>query len=252
MVDMCGSEPLAGAERARALTLIEQQPMRDRALLVDWFDRLCRALSGDLGVAGAAITLTTGQSAGESVAAASDAGSRKLADLAFAIGEGPARDALTTGRPVLVHHLGSPPYGAWPGYTSAATDLGLCAVFCFPLQVGAVRFGVFSVFATQPTRLSSQALSRCLTMSELVTERLLDSSDEGRPGQIEPDLDNALGLHSEIYQAQGMVAVALRVTLKQALARMRGHAFHSDLRLLEVAVDIVEGRLSLPDDRSTS
>ena len=237
-------------DRTRALALINRQPKQHAdASIVDWLTRLCRALAVDLGVKGAAVTLSATVGDGEAVAAASSSDSRAAAGVGFTVGEGPAADALLSGRPVLVPHLGGQLYSAWPGYTAAARALGLRAIFCFPIQVGAVRFGVLSVFADVPTSLSAQDLSRCMTMTELATERLLDSSDGGHRDRFEPDLESALGIDSEIFQAQGMVAVALRVTLAQALARMRGHAFRSDRQLLEVAVDILEGRLDLPDDR---
>ncbi|CAN5477437.1 ANTAR domain-containing protein [soil metagenome] len=252
MFDGPQSAPVSDAQRARALLLIDRQPRQDETELVDWLSRLCLSLATDVGVAGAAITLSPEGGAGEPVAAASDAASRRVAELGFAVGEGPAVDALLSGRPVLVPLLGGPLYGSWPGYTSAATDLGVCAAFCFPLQVGAVRFGVLSVFAAAPTELGTAALGTCLTMAALATERLLDSAGQTHSGELEPDLDNALSFHSEIYQAQGMVAVALDITLAQALSRMRGHAFVTDRQLLEIAVDIVEGQLRLPDDRSTT
>lgn len=234
-------------ERTRALALIEKQPRRDETSVVDWLERLCRALADDLELRGAAVSLSTGSGAGDSVAAASDPASSVMAGLPFAVGEGPACDALADGRPVLVPELGGRLHGTWPGYTSAARALGVEAVFCFPLQVGFSRFGVLSVFSTQTTHLDEQSLGRCLAMAELATERLLDSI--GGRGDIEPDLESALSLHSEIYQAQGMVAVALDVTLEQSLARIRAHAFQADRPLLEVAVDIIAGRLRLPDDR---
>ncbi|CAN5706149.1 hypothetical protein BH11ACT8_BH11ACT8_30200 [soil metagenome] len=139
-------------------------------------------------------------------------------------------------------------HGAWPGYSSQAGDAGAGSIFCFPLQVGAVRFGVLSVVAKTPTLLGRRGMGSCLTMAELATESLLDGFDEDPDDGTEPDLGTALGAHSEIYQAQGMVAVALGIPLAQALARMRGHSFQSDRALLEVAIDIIEGRLSLPDD----
>lgn len=244
-------------ERAEASARIAGQPCQDEHPLVDWLIRLCVTLAVDPSISGAAITLAPGtgtgtgteSGTGESVAAASDDDSRHVAELGFGLGEGPAHDSLRSGRPVLVPTLGGPHQRRWPGYSGAAADLGVRGVFCFPLQVGAVRFGVLSVFSGASAGLDRDHLSLCLTMAELATERLLDS---GHVGDMVDDLGGALGLRDEIYQAQGMVAVALRVDLAEALSRMRGHAFQSGRSLLAVSLDIVTGHLRLTDDRPTA
>ncbi len=245
-----GHEPPSVVDRAWALSLIKQQqgslPGRGVA---DWLGDLCRAVATDLDVFGVAVTLSS-EDCPELVVAASDPVSRRVAELEFGVGEGPARDALTRGHPVLVPLLGGSEDGAWPGYTAVAREAGICAVFAFPLQVGAVRFGTLAVFGDEPVRMNHPELAKCLLMSELATERLLDTSVATGDGAIDPDLDKALGLRGEIYQAQGMVMVALRITLAQALARMRAHAFQSGRDLLDVAVDIIEGRLRLTDDKA--
>ena len=90
--------------------------------------------------------------------------------------------------------------------------------------------------------------ARCLALSDLATEALLVGSDARTDGRLDPDLESALDFRSEIYQAQGMVMVALGTDLSDALARMRAHAFQTERTLLEVSVEILEGRLVLPDE----
>jgi hypothetical protein len=193
---------------------------------------------------GSAVTLISTEGT-EAVVAASDDAARACAELEFAMGEGPARDAFARGRPVLVPELGGPQDGSWTGFGPAAYDVGVRAVFAVPLQVGAVRFGVLSLYDGVPRRLAPPETTRVLALAEVATEMLLDSSAATSHGEIDPDLDQALGFRGEVYQAQGMVMVALEVPLPEALARMRGHAFATDRDLLGVALDIVGGRLEL-------
>jgi AmiR/NasT family two-component response regulator len=49
----------------------------------------------------------------------------------------------------------------------------------------------------------------------------------------------------EVDQAQGMVMVDLRISLAEALVRLRAHAFVEGRPVADVARDIVGGRLRL-------
>jgi AmiR/NasT family two-component response regulator len=48
---------------------------------------------------------------------------------------------------------------------------------------------------------------------------------------------------AELFQAQGMVMVQLKVSLAEAMARMRAYAYANERRLGDVALDIVARRL---------
>lgn len=234
--------------REWALSLVALQPSLDGRGIADQLQRLCRASVAGLHMTGAAVTVRSADGS-EAVAAASDGRSRGLAEVELGVGEGPARDAFDLGRPVLVPELGGSRDDAWHGYSPAAHAAGIGAVFAFPLQVGLSRFGVLTMFCDAPRRLDQREVFRGLVMSEVATEMLLDSSAASVDGEIDPNLKSALGFRGEIYQAQGMVMVSLGVALPEALARMRAHSYAAERDLIDVSVDILEGRLALTDDR---
>lgn len=230
------------------MALMSLQPSAEARGVADLLQRLvCVATSG-LDLDGAVVTLKSVDGS-EAIAAATDARSRGLAELEFSVGEGPAHEAFAYGRPVLVANLGGAEGDAWPGYAAAGHAAGIGSVFAFPLQVGASRFGVLSMFTDVSRLLDEAEVSQCLALSELATEALLDSSAATSDGEIDPDLKSALGFRSEIYQAQGMVMVTLGIALPEALAVMRANAFADGRKLLDVSIDIVEGRLDLTDDK---
>lgn len=233
--------------RAWAFSLIDQQPPGAEDGVVDWLSRLCRAASQEVNVIAA--TVTMGAPGDTSVVVAtSSPGSQRFAEAEYAVGEGPANDAWLHRRPVLVPELGGAQDGAWPGYTATAAADGIMAVFAFPLQVGAVRVGVFTLYHDKPGRLASSDLATCLLMAELATERLIESR-AADAGAVDPSLEAAADVRVEIYQAQGMVAVALGISLIDALATLRGHAFRSGRELIDVASEIVHNGYRLGDDR---
>ena len=124
----------------------------------------------------------------------------------------------------------------------------MLGIFTFPLQLGAVRFGVLTCIRREAAPLGEQELTACLIFAEVATELLLDSSPTG--AHPDPDLRAATQSRNEVYQAQGMVTIDLGVSLEVALARMRAAAFSDGVSLQQLASDIVGGRrtLRLDDD----
>ena len=156
-------------------------------------------------------------------------------------------DAFATGRPVLVPDVAGDAAGRWPAYCSDARGRGVRAVFAFPLQIGSARLGAMDVFRDQVGPLSSAEVARALLFAEVATMTLLDGQEHARDGQP-AGLGEPLDTSLEVYQAQGMVMVALGVSLVEALARIRAYAYANDRRLGSVARDIVNCTLSLERD----
>jgi hypothetical protein len=136
----------------------------------------------------------------------------------------------------------------WPGYSPAALDRGVRAVFAFPLQVGAARLGVLDVYREQPGSLSAESLALALTFAEVAVQTLLDGQERAARGQAAEGLEGALEYRFALYQAQGMTMVDLGVSIGEAMARLRAHAYAHDRPLSDVARDVVAGRLRLESD----
>ena len=200
-------------------------------------EELCRVLTTDLEILGAALSLTSGRGTA-GVVAASDERSRRIDELQFSAGEGPCYDAVQHSRPVLTPDLVAEE-GRWPGYASTAIEAGVQGVFAFPLQVGALCLGVLDVYAAQSGSLSDQQVTAALTAARRAIEILLD----GAPG-----LGDEIDHRAEIYQAQGMVMDARGIDAGDALARMRAHAFAHDQPLHALALLILAGHHLLEDE----
>jgi GAF domain-containing protein len=223
-------------QQTRAVLPAEPHVVPDVAI---GLERLCRAALHELDLDQVSVTLMT--TAGSSVLVASAGGPSGpgIQELQFDLGEGPSPDAYAAGRPVLVPDLLSS-QGRWPGFASAAIERGTAAIFAFPLQLGAVRFGVLTCVRGEARPLATRELNAGLIFAEVATELLLDSSPTG--DNPDPQLHAAMHAHDEVYQAQGMVMVDLAASLEVALARMRAVAFAEGLSLQELSADIVAGR----------
>jgi hypothetical protein len=243
-VNSTESSAWAAEERhRRVLSLVDGVPADgDLHGLTAGLQRVCRAAVAALALRGAAVHVmaeveTTG------VAACSDAEARAVAELQFTANEGPALVAFRTRRPVLVPLLGEA-LDRWPGFASLAWVRGVRAVFSFPLQQGAVSFGVLDLYADRPGPLDADALAMGGSFAGVATDLLLDGGTVTRSGDLDAGLTTALVDRARIHQAQGMVMVDLRVTLAEALSRMRARAFASDTTLLDVADQVITGILT--------
>jgi hypothetical protein len=214
-----------------------------------WLRGMCDVATSELAASGVGVSLMT--DAGVlGVAAASDRLTESLGELQFTLGEGPCMDAFATYRPVLEPDLAGVPTGRWPAYAPAAASLGVRSVFAFPLQMGAARLGVLDVYRRGPGGLTVDSLGLALAFADLTVEALLGAQDAVGRGTPAGGLDDVLDSHYVVYQAQGMTMVDLGVSLLDALARLRAHAFAEDRSLYAIAQDVVDGRLRLEPDAS--
>jgi ANTAR domain/GAF domain len=178
----------------------------------------------------------------------------QLAELQLTLGEGPCHDVMASAAPVLAADLGDEEFARrWPGFTSAARQLGAGAVFAFPLIVGAIRAGVLSLYRGSPGPLPDRQLGDLLILADTATVLLLGSAHRYAEDENTVGLDGQardLALHrAEIDQATGMLTVQLGVPAGEAFVRLRAYAYAQDRRLADVAGDIVARRLRLHRDQ---
>jgi hypothetical protein len=219
----------------------------------------CLAAVAAVEVTGAWLIAVSGAEAGH-LMRVTDKASELLAELQMTLGEGPGPDAVASGGPVLASDLDElEAVRRWPAFAPAARQAGAAAVFAFPLQLGAIRTGVMSLYRVRSGPLSAFQLGDALIFADTATLLLLDSQDQAAggaagsagtgPGGQPADLTRH---RAEIDQATGMLTEQLGVGIAEAFIRLRAHAYAHNRRLSDLARDIVARRLRLlpdPDPR---
>jgi ANTAR domain-containing protein len=219
----------------------------------------CVAAAAATGATGAWLTAARDAQAGH-LMRVTDTLSEQLAELQLMLGEGPSLDAADGGGPVLASELdAAEARRRWPAFAPAAGRAGAAAVFAFPLLIGAIRAGVLTLYRDQPGPLSTFQLGDALIFADAATVLLLDAQDhadgvDGADGNGGPaaapggqPADLALQ-RAEIDQATGMLTEQLGIGIADAFIRLRAYAYARDLRLTDVAHDIVARRLRLSSD----
>jgi hypothetical protein len=241
----CGGEDgdVAGERTARVWGWIAAAHVGDAPVSLA---ALCRAAAGLLGVDGVSVTAVSGPAVSEPLSATNELSAR-LEELLVTTGEGPGAEDFRFGSPVLISDL-APVTERWPGFAPAAVSAGARALFAFPLQAGAIRAGVLSLYRAQPGPLTLQQLADALVFADIALQLLLDSS-AGISGAADyRPLDGLSYSRAEVYQATGMISVQLGVSLEEAFVRLRAHAFAAGTPLHNVAGDVVSRTLRFHPD----
>src|SRR5580700_10717053 len=135
---------------------------------------LCRAAVRWLGVDGASVTVSGGPAARE-LLFATDELTAQLDELVFTTGEGPGAADFRFGSPMLIPDLEAVA-GRWPGFVPAAVRAGARAMFALPLQAGAIRVGVLSLYRSLPGSLTPAELGDVLTFADIALQMVLDAA----------------------------------------------------------------------------
>lgn len=221
---------------AEILSLITVDTDRDTSLI----GRLCAECRSALPISGAAVALMTDDGPSGVVLDATDGRARQLEELQFSFGEGPCVEASRSGLPVFQPYLAETGLTRWPGFAGDILDIGVRAIFAFPLRVGAIRVGVLDLYRDVPGHLSILELADALCFADAATVVVLQLQDHHGPDSalIGP-IDSRAGVH----QATGMISVQLGVGLAEALLRLRAHAYATGRPVPDVATDVVSRRL---------
>jgi GAF domain-containing protein len=195
------------------------------------------------GVDAAALTLR-GDARAEEMVGASDEWAVRIEELQYTLGEGPRVEAFDRAEPVAVPDVEAG-RARWPAFSSQAAAAGLAATHVFPLRAGGIRLGTLALYQRGPGGLSTATISDAALLADLSTHALLRQSEFSEDDdQVRMTLS-----YQDVNMATGMLAAQLKVSLDDAFARVRAHAFSSGRSVLDVAHDLLERRIPL--DRFT-
>lgn len=192
-----------------------------------------------VGVSGAGLTLMTNSEQGGNWG--SNEVVERLEDAQLGLGEGPGLAAFQGGLPVLVPSLVDASV-RWPFFCSAARDLGVGAVFAFPLQVGVIRLGSLTLYRAGPGELPGPELADTLVLVDVATQGILDLQAQGA---MYWRLFDPSGHRARLHRATGVIAAQIDADMATALACIRSFAFSNDRSIHGVADDVIAGRLRL-------
>jgi GAF domain-containing protein len=156
--------------------------------------------------------------------------------------EGPCLDCYRTGASVVNQDLAGA-NGRWPRFASEALGAGFRSVHALPMRLRGSVIGALNLFHTEPGELLPADVDAAQAFADVATIAILQHRAAAEAQILADQLTHALNSRVVIEQAKGVVAEREGLDMSAAFAALRGHARNHNLRLAEVAADIISGSL---------
>jgi hypothetical protein len=207
---------------------------------------LCRALTRDLPVSGASISVVT-DTGHHSIVGATDELAAQLEAWQFDLGVGPHWEALRTERPAFLYDLhDTTQEGAWPALVAEMASSGAAALFAFPLRLADGVVGVADLYSREPAeRWSDETIRRAEGLALRVSAGAVRLATASADADVSRTGAHAVELRREVHQATGVVMAQLDCDAETALLRLRARAFADGVPLLALAREVVARRVDL-------
>ena len=235
---MISSERLAHAFVEVADTLVDEFDLIDFLhSLADYAADICGASSVGL--------LLVDQDDALHYMAASSAGAKHLELFQLQHDEGPCLDCFRTGVPVILSDL-SEAMDRWPAFAPRAIEAGVRSVHAFPMRLRSHVIGALNVFGEEPLPFEPDDIKVVQAMADVATIAILQERAISSAEILTEQLQGALNSRIVIEQAKGVMARAHGVDVDDAFTALRTHARNHQLRLVDLAHDVVNGTVELP------
>lgn len=213
----------------------------DRTSLRAAGEGLCHRFVQQVPVTGASISVVGGY--GQLTVGASDHVAARVEELQFELGEGPHHETLSSGKPVLVPELGDAHTSRWPMLSPSLAQLGVGALFVFPLTIGAATVGVVDMYRSMPGDLGSGSISTALALASWVAGPSLRLAAQSATVEKPATEQLSPGIRREVHQATGIIVAQLGVSATEAFSRLQAYAFSGGQTLEYVAHEVVARRI---------
>ena len=177
------------------------------------------------------------------VMASSSEAMRVLEVLELQANEGPCLDAFRTRQRVEQYHLTGDD-DRWPTFAPAAIDAGFVAVQAFPMTLRGQTLGALNLFHDRSDVMADHDVVAAQALADIATIAVLQHRAALRAQELNEQLDRALSSRVAIEQAKGVIAERLSLNMEEAFSALRTYARSNQLRLADVAADIVNRTLS--------
>jgi hypothetical protein len=154
-----------------------------------------------------------------------------------AAGAGPCVDAIEQSLPVYVEDLAVDT--RWPAFGREAAAAGIRSLLALRVASDGAR-GALSLYASYPSAFGAADRARGLVLAGLAGVAVAVAQAREEDVRQAENLRQALVTRELIGQAQGILMERERITAEQAFDILRGASQHLNVKLREVAQDLVD------------
>jgi len=157
--------------------------------------------------------------------------------------EGPCLDCYRSGEPVLNQDLEAV-NGRWPRFAAEALSGGFRTVDALPMRLRGTIIGALNLFHAEAVEIPEADIEAAQAFADVATIAILQHRASLEAQVLNDQLTHALNSRIVIEQAKGMVAEREGVDMERSFALLRNHARNHNLRLVDVASDVIGGFLA--------
>jgi transcriptional regulator with GAF, ATPase, and Fis domain len=208
--------------------------------VVDFLQLLSSRCVEVLGLSSAGVMLRD-QRENLQVMASSDERAHSLELMEVQNQEGPCLDAYRLSVPVQAGAATAAK--RWPIFAERAQSYGYRTVGAVPLRLREQTIGALNMFSDSEIELHERDMRDAQALADIATIGLLNERAVREARLVAEQLQHALTSRVIIEQAKGVVAVRMNCGVDDAFQHMRTYARNKNLRLGEVARQVIEGDL---------
>ncbi len=156
--------------------------------------------------------------------------------------EGPCLDCYRSGQPVVNQDLATVD-GRWPRFVGEALAAGFHSVHALPMRLRGTILGALNLFHVDPGEMRRADVDAAQALADVATIAILQHRATLEVQVLNERLNQALNSRIVIEQAKGMVAEREQVDMENAFVALRSYARNHNLRLADVARDVIAGTL---------
>ena len=207
-------------------------------LLTNLTDRCVEVL--DVAAAGLLLADPSGELR---VVASSSEAMHTLELLELQSAEGPCFECFHTGKPSVNTALTAIDQ-PWPRFGPSALAAGFVSVSALPMRLRGRTIGALNLFRSDAGALSERDQVAAQAFADVATIGILQNRAVEEAQTVNDQLTAALNSRVIIEQAKGMIAERTGLDMARAFDGLRHHARSHNLRLSDLAEQVVSGRVS--------
>ncbi|MGH3766743.1 MAG: GAF and ANTAR domain-containing protein [Pseudonocardiaceae bacterium] len=244
MPDRVGNHSL---DRARAVNEL-QQLFLDTENITSFLDELARYAADTIGL-GLSCGITMDRDGGPLTVASSDARARTLDEVQYGHHGGPCLTAMRTRTTVTITDLATD--DRWGAYRVDALAHGIGSALSIPISAGAGVRGALNLYAAQTNVFDANRQTRAEALGTEASRTLRLAIQVTDQVQLTHSLEAAMASRSVIDQAIGIIMGQNRCTATDAFEILRAASNHRNIKLRDVANEIVTRISGTPPNHTT-
>jgi GAF domain-containing protein len=158
--------------------------------------------------------------------------------------QGPCLDCYRTGQPVMQVDLAASDR-RWPQFSAHALEAGFHSVHALPMRLRGTVIGALNLFDFESGRMREVDVQAAQSLADVGTIGILTHRAVLEARVVNDQLNQALNSRIVIEQAKGMVAERMKLDMQVSFVTLRDYARNHNLRLGDVADDIISGTLDV-------